>query len=642
MKKAILLLIPFLFLIIALLTIGDYNVNWDEPEHFMRGQAYVRYILTGQKNYTFLSTPRRSIYQSDSLNGEYFLQNDYGHPPLNGILASVSNIIFYQKLGWVGDIEAYHLFIILLSTLLIYIVGLWATQEYGLLAGIVASCVLALSPLFIAESHNNIKDPVETALFTLAIYTLYRALTKRRLSWLVASAIFAGMAFGTKFNVIFLPLIVLPWVILQSPRILKLPGAFWITFLLYPAITLGIFYASWPRLWGNLAPLFKTLTYYKDIGTGSTGPNLYALQWIVYTTPPVVLLLVGLGIAGVFWTRKQSHNKPSVLWLLWLFIPVLRVSLPGTSIYGGTRQIMEYLPALALLAGLGAVQLIRFHIPERLIVIVLVLFFIPTVLRLIALHPNENLYFNWIRGGLPGAAARNFPGWGTTLGNPYLQGVVWLNNNAENNATVVITLGVMTNIPAIKFRPDITYANNLESLTERKGEYIMGLTYQAFPAPYYDAIYPERYLVPVKEIKAEGVTILKIWKNDQQHTKPGFINETDIPFKARENVLKGQAVFEFDGAHYVTGLSIVYDPSGCTNPRDGYVYTSLDGISWRREPEGLFANQIPNISKNIADGRIVHLLPAVPAQFVKLDTGTSDCQLNRLGVRIRGLSDILP
>src|SRR3990167_2525858 len=106
--KLKLLIIPLLFLVVGIYTLPHYGVNWDNPYHYNRGQSYLRYFLTGQKDYqgipAFNITPctsgnlelltkcndkitRRSYYQYDLYNFEYWLKNDSGHPPLNDILA---------------------------------------------------------------------------------------------------------------------------------------------------------------------------------------------------------------------------------------------------------------------------------------------------------------------------------------------------------------------------------------------------------------------------------------------------------------------------------------------------------------------------------------------------------------------------
>ena len=91
------IIISAVFFIVSFMTLHDYGISWDEPIHFTRGQAYLNYFLNGETEYKDFSG-RHSIYQETSFAAKFFLKNDSGHPPINGILAASSNYIFYQKL----------------------------------------------------------------------------------------------------------------------------------------------------------------------------------------------------------------------------------------------------------------------------------------------------------------------------------------------------------------------------------------------------------------------------------------------------------------------------------------------------------------------------------------------------------------
>src|SRR3989344_8436453 len=160
------LVIPLMSLIIGLYTLGHYGINWDEPYHYRRGQAFLQYILTGNKNYDAIAkypalkgdsdnpdfrnaqkyfqdaqtknirpSPinAKSFYQDDSWNGEFFidLENSYGHPPLNDLLAASFNKIFYQTLGILGDLESYRLFIITIVSVTSFALAIFMWKEFG-------------------------------------------------------------------------------------------------------------------------------------------------------------------------------------------------------------------------------------------------------------------------------------------------------------------------------------------------------------------------------------------------------------------------------------------------------------------------------------------------------------------------------
>jgi len=351
-KKLIVFFIPILFLIFSLVTIDDYSVNWDAHTHYERGQAYLNFFLP-------LSCPRESFYPTHNLSYAFEIDNsDAGHPPLYGILAALSNKIFYQCLDWLNDLASYFLPIILFSFITILVVSLWSQQLYGTLAAVVAGLSLATYPLFWAESHNNPKDPMETAFFTLTLFGFYQGITKRSTGWILLSAVAAGFALGTKFNILFAGLIMGVWLLVYSfglnskypitnlirhsafyirHFLSNLPHGLIAALLLFVPIMLGILYASWPFLWQDPLRNFSIIyQYYRQIGIGTRyqpdeffihGWNTYPLLWVIYTTPLVTLGLALIGIIrALVKMLTNDKNKLMILLLLWLIVPTWRVS----------------------------------------------------------------------------------------------------------------------------------------------------------------------------------------------------------------------------------------------------------------------------------------------------------------------------
>lgn len=560
-KKLLFSLISsFIFFIVSFLTLRDYGPSWDEAIHFRRGQAYLYYYLTGNTNYEILPkinlqgtngdpkkipVPRRSFYQNDYHNGVFWLKNDndIGHPPLNDELAALSNYIFFQRLGILDDIPAHHLFNILASSLLVFVVVAFARSTFGAFAAVVAFLALATYPLFWAESHFNVKDPPEAAFFAATIWSFYNSLKKGSYRWLSVSIIFFTLGLGTKFNILFLPVIVVPYLLyryrnklLHLKKVyLTIPNLYIPILLVTPFVVLGILTLAWPSLRQEWPiSLLKIFSFYRESGTGSHyqpdqfflfGFNTYPVQWILFTTPPLVLALSGIGIFSA-WLNRSLYKGVTLLWFLWFIIPIARVTMPGTVVYGGIRQVLEFLPALTLLAGLGAWQIFVWLRKSLIVKIGLVLAFLWPVIVLVKLHPNENVYFNSLVGGLPGAKERDFPSWGNSFGNAYFQGIKWINTNVEKDAKLALIQGTPANAPVILLREDIQYIysdttdKSYFSGDTKAGEYLMELTFNDSYKPDSEAWrYVEKYLIPIYEVQVEGIPILKIWKNDSEHTK---------------------------------------------------------------------------------------------------------------------------
>ncbi len=326
-KKLVVVAMPLLFLVAGAATLKDYGISWDEPAHFFRGQAQVDLLLTGDFDYKDLAArPRKSIYQDPSQPARFFF-HDSGHPPINGTLAALFNRILYQDLGVMGDIESLHLFNVAISAFLVFVVVSFATRAYGVFPGIVAGLVLGTYPLFFGESHFNIKDPAEAAFFAATIWCLWRATERLSWKWLLGSVLFFSLGLGTKFNILFLPFVMLPYLAVRFGRDWlrrtgvwsRLSKKFVAACLLSPFLVAGIFIGSWVYLWQdpvrNTESVFK---YYRDIGTAGEGVqqryllpggwNAFPVIWVVTTTPPLVLVLGGVGMVVAFlkWREKEK------------------------------------------------------------------------------------------------------------------------------------------------------------------------------------------------------------------------------------------------------------------------------------------------------------------------------------------------
>ena len=514
-----------------------------------------------------------------------------------------------------GDIESYHLYSVILSAVLVGTVVYFTSSIYGLFAGIVAGLSLFLYPLFFGESRFNIKDPPETVYYAISAIIFYRGITVNNWKWILVSSIFAGLAFGTKLNIIFLYVSIVLWLCLYWGSVLRQLslGKFiqkykkvLIMIVLFPVVPVALYFISWPILWEDpFNRVLYNISYYKSVGLGSIpdprfsffGINMYAPAWILYTTPLTVL---AFSLVGIFWTFRfgfKEENKTSLFLLFWFLVPIARVMFPGAGIYGGVRQIMEYIPALAILSGIGASAIVAWlhsyivknkllnHLaikPLFLLQLLIILSFLPITLKLISLHPNESIYFNSIIGGLKGAKDKNIPGWGNSLGSTYRQAVKWFNEHVEPNAKLALIYELRSNIPSIDLRPDINFSNQFRSSLERKGEYIIGVTHEGASEDRFHRKYLERFLIPVHEIIVDDVAVLKIWKNDLERTKPGYNKEekiTDFSIIKDKNFIK----IDLKRIIPVTRIYIYYNQSDCMPPTDGYFEYSFNGHIWKRD-----------------------------------------------------------
>ncbi len=675
MKKYFYYLVPLIYLVISFATLSDYGLNWDNAKHYRKGQAYLNYILHGEETYVNLpgyptlnpeavspattyeemlwlnwEGSKRSFYQADGAAYIDMLEglDGYSHPAGNDLSAAISNYIFYQKLGILGDYEAHNLFIILISFISVLFVSYFAYKEFGTVASLLSGFFYGFYPLFFAESHFNIKDPVITAYISLTIITFYYSVKRKSFEFLIASSVLAGLGLSTKLNIVFAPVILLPWLVIyliKQCKFIRKHLKYYFAFLGVPIMAFCVFVLTWPYLWHNiLAGIAEMLMYYLDIGKGGnnlvyepyifSGINFYPLYFILLTTPLPMLILFILGIA--YSARQFTKNKKEVYLLLlaWFLVPVLRVSTPSATIYGGVRQIMEYVPAMALLAGVAGQAIYNKIKAKNISRFVLSMVIIIMAWEMITIHPNQNVYFNQLAGGLKGAAEKTVPYWGNSFGNAYLQGIEWLNEYAEPNARVAPVLFSDHELPFQKLRSDISLSNSHWSGAELKGEYIMELYLDGDATQKYKYQYAETYLNPVYELKAQNQAILKIWKNDTKHLKIDLTKYRLLDFEIKvENSEKtgGNYLLTLDllTPKHVGGI-IWTKPPGCEiKYRDNIVYTSLDGKNWQRQPD-FFGEE--------KSGKISVYLPHVYTKYIRLDLNKKNaCLLSSLKIEVWGL-----
>lgn len=694
MKKYLIgFFISFIYFLILLLTLSDYGINEDSPFHFMRGQYYLGKILTGKelsgikrsspvyfvpgqrvsqykinaseeytsplrsfgtnqaqtiqeeyKNKDDAAGIRYSFYKHDAWTGNIWdLPYAQGHPAISDMLMALSNRIFYEKMGIFGDIESYHLYIIFVSALTVFFIYLFAEKIFGLTVAIFSSISLALYPFYFAESHFNIKDPVQSGFFTIAIISLYMFVTGRaKVRWYILLILSVFLALGTKWNIAFMPFIILPWllVMLRKKEIKAFVlsyrfGIYLIAGIILPFILLIGF---WPFLWTDtLNKLLQTFSFYSGLAIKNPiidtpspyalplGFNLLAILRAVTMTPTVLLIFFFTGLLAICIQKIHTKYHAGLLLILWMLIPILRVSRQDIDSVGSIRHFMEFIPPMAIIASLGislVVNRLSKTFPKinrsYILSFSFFLYLLSSSWTLIKIHPNENLYFNILTAGTKGATKNQLYSWLSSYDNVYRQGINWLNKNAEKNARLAFLDGTMFAISPLWLRSDISIGSYFSGY-DQKGEYIMSLEYPTLPSVFGYA-YLENFLEPLYVLEADGQPVLKIWQNSKEYLKDGYREEIQLPgeqinVKKIPNANNGRIWEANLGSPKKITRLILKSDSICTQ---------LSGV-WSTLQQGQ-ENFIKPEEINHGDGEIEIDFPGGSAENIRLlDTDNNSC-----------------
>lgn len=694
LQRYLTFILPLFFFVVGLLTLYDYGMNWDSPVHFARGQAYLRYILTGKTNYNDVPgfclnqyglnshvdyatgeicdrhrKARVSEYESNLLDfNSWVATATYGHPAFSDIMLAVSNNIFYKFLGWVEDINAYHLYSIFTTFLLALTVSIWTQQTFGKFAATIAVLTLYGFPLLFAESHFNIKDPPMAAFFTISLYFFWLALVKKRPLYLLFSALAGGASLGTKLNFVFAPFVLFPWIAAyaSNTKFSFLSKKMVFMLLLYPIIVLLVFFLSWPALWTDpVGKFLQVIKFYQDIGVSGCKhfyftrgwftecTDAITLQYFVYTVPLFSLFLVLVGsIVSIFKFRENKYV--TLLWLSLFIFTLLRVTLSLTSIYGGLRQIMEFVAPMSMIAGVGALSLRNFFAkilrklyltqklsPKMIIYItssVLILGYIPIYVQIAKMHPFQNVYFNRLMGGLKGAAERDFSGYGNSYGSVTVQGIDWLNKNAIPNATLALVSGNAQNISRASLREDIEFSNGSRSGYNLKGEYLMlSVVGQDIFENTFRYKYLDKFLEPVYDLKVDGISLLKIWKNDADHLKNG-IKQDYLTSRIKANFTTEEGskdiTLNLKGKKNLKALGITLLGNECKEQMIGMIVNiSENNIEYIRKADNI--NGFTDREINGWGADFVYLFTGDEAQYIRLSLPrTYQCKLSDIKLSV--------
>lgn len=403
-----------LVLVVAVcLTFRDYAISNDEGVQHHYGELILAYYRSGFK--------ARELFSFDNL---------YLYGGLFDIIAvALSHVI---------PMDAYDLRHILCA--MIGIGGIAASAVTarimaGPRAGLIAAVALTLCGAWYGAMFNHTKDiPFAAAMMgaTLFLVRIVRQLPSPRAIDVAAFGLLTGAALGMRslglLQLVYLGFAIalhLPW----RERGARLHFAASGVLKTLPALILAwlIMILAWP--WAALSPLnpvrglFAFSQFDYPIRTMFAGhvyemadvPRIYIPVYLLIRVPLAVLAGAALAMISPVWQpcgpEKPAQRRDLALVSLTIVFPVACQVLVGGPAFTGMRHFLFVLPPLAALAGVGLSGLVDAIAPRsrRLASGVIALMgacFLWDGVTLVRLHPYENLSYNALVGGLPGASRR--------------------------------------------------------------------------------------------------------------------------------------------------------------------------------------------------------------------------------------------
>ncbi len=443
-RSAIGIALAAAFLIGGFAVLRHYGVNWDEAlGDLFFGQRYLSFFTSFDARFLdFRTNPYSPAHRPDfSMSPFRFLPEEY-YPFVNTAAMITSRLLS----PLLDPFDGFHAFNLFFGAAFIVVFFAFLQRRYSTLSAATAVALLFTSPRIWYDAMVNVKDFPEMILFALAAMAYFVAWETDSMRWYLLSGALWGLAMATKTNAIFLPIIIVAFALLtRRAPMAKLAAA--------TATGVAVMFAVWPWLWADpIGRLHRNLTYVaaramltpKEMRTSP-------LAMIAFTTQPAFLLLIGIGIMLAA-ARARRGSRVDLFFLIWIFVVIARLLVPGSANFDAVRHFLELFPPLAALAG---ATLMRMNLGIAIAAAALAI--VPGLAGIVTMHPFEDAYWNILIGGPAGAHARGLPQSGEYWATSYRQGIDWVNQHAPPHSALAVPIAEQTVaiVAPVRLREDI-------------------------------------------------------------------------------------------------------------------------------------------------------------------------------------------
>jgi hypothetical protein len=434
-----------LLVALALWRGADAGVIWDEEAQATYGELVLAWFRSGFGDDGALGF--RNLYL-------------YG-----GLFDAPAQLL--TRLSPLGPYETRHVL-----TALLGVSGIVATWKLAALlrgprAALLASAMLALTPLWVGHALFNPKDIPFAVFAAWGLLGVVRGtVAERPLPW--RDAVLAGAGLGAALGVrpggLFLlaaPLLAIAGrASLSAAARAPLARGELGRLLLRVAATIGIAWvimlALWP--WGQVSPLLRPFEALAESSRftwsgpvlfegrylpANALPGTYLATWFLISLPELWAVAAACGLVAIAARARAARFGPTTLALALLagavVVPLAAAVLLRTPIYDAQRHFLFLLPPAAALGGIAIDAFLALGLPRPVRFATALLsgvLALQSAWDIVRLHPYEYVYFNRASGGLPAAAGRfETDYWGAS----FREGTEWVLRNID--PPTPITLG---------------------------------------------------------------------------------------------------------------------------------------------------------------------------------------------------------
>jgi hypothetical protein len=241
-----------------------------------------------------------------------------------------------------------------LSCVFTYLLASTLVQDEPI--AVLAGFFLAINPAFIGWTSLAMLESGVAFFFLGSVETYVLGMENSSLFYIILSALFAGLAYGSRETSLVLPFVLGPYtfvVLGQSAASMGLATASGTLelFVAWLALSLLVFYITWPFLWSSPVKQFlRNLRTVREMGSATAESSGFYITRLLALWPTVFAIPFGVTVSQLLgWKTFVQLIIP----LSWVLIPLILMSTPYVTKRGG-HVLTFLLPPLAILAAFGA------------------------------------------------------------------------------------------------------------------------------------------------------------------------------------------------------------------------------------------------------------------------------------------------